>query len=280
VGIIWDGLRGKHFFEAVFVVAVAWLAIPAAVQAANYDLGVTQTLSTTKVTPGGMLDVESTVTNLGTQPYPEAYVDLGTLRGQNLELGADDPYISFSSSQGSCVDDSRQAFGSTYHDLVCSLGPLAPGQIAQVHASLRANENAVHETALLASPTEGGYSDGVPSNNARAQAFYLDLPPTVSGSKRLKLIGLPQGCVTGDFTLTVKSQVARTKKMRINADLGFDENGSGLLLSKQVKGRKITMKIPASKSEIQLDGSYTLVLKAKLGGGHALTTKIEFRRCF
>lgn len=272
-------MRGKPGLEALFVVAVALLVVPTAARAANFDLGVTQTLSAAKVTPGGTLDVESTVTNLGTQPYPESYVELATLRGQNLELGADDPYVSFSSSQGSCEKRALQAFGNTYHSLVCSLGSLAPGQTAVIHATMQVNQSADHVTVLLPNDHEGGYSDAVGSNNALNQFFYLDVPPTVSGSKRLKLIGLPQGCVTGDFTLTVKSQVARTKKMKINADLGYDATGSGLFFSKQVKGRRITMKIPASRSEIQLEGSYSLVVRAKLGGGHALKTRIEFTRC-
>ena len=261
----------------MFAVALAWLAIPAAVQAANFDLGVTQPCGRA-VKPGGTLDVESTVTNLGTQPFPAAYVELGTLRGTNLEKGADDPYISFSSSQGSC-ENKVLASVYTYHSLVCTLGPLAPGQTAEIHATMRVNQSAVHSTILLPNDHEGGYSDGGGSNNIGSQPFYLDVPPTVSGSKRLKLIGLPQGCVTGDFTLTARSKAARTKKMMITADLGFDETGYGREFRKQVKGRKITMTIPASKAQLQLEGTYSLVVKAKLGGGHSLKTTIEFTRC-
>ena len=43
------------------------------------------------------------------------------------------------------------------------------------------------------------------------------------------------------------------------------------------------MKVPASRAEFQIDEgafpSYTLIVKAKLGGGHALKTTIEFKRC-
>jgi hypothetical protein len=264
------------------VVAAAWLAIPAAAQAAGNDLGVTQTLSATKAKPGATIDVTSTVTNLGTQPSAEPYVELATLKGKILVFGANDPYTSFSSSQGSCGENSEQ--GITSEALVCSLGPLAPGQSAQVHATIRVGESAVQTTTLLPKPGENEYNDAVKSNDASNQSFYLDVPPTVSGSKRLKLIGLPRSCVAGDFTLTVVSKVAGTKKMKIKADLGFNrKNGHHLLFSKQAMGAKIKMRIPASKADFQIDEgafpSYSVIVKAKLGGGHAQTTKIEFKRC-
>ena len=139
-------------------------------------------------------------------------------------------------------------------------------------------------TSLLPKPGENEYSDAVKSNDAANQPFYLDVPPKVRGSKPLKLIGLPKGCVTGDFTLTVISKVAGTKKMKIKADLGFNrKNGHHLLFSKQANGGKITMRVPASKAEFQIDEgtfpSYSVIVKAKLGGGHAETTKVEFKRC-
>jgi hypothetical protein len=275
-------LRAKHSLLALSVLAAAWLAMPAAAQAAANDLGVTQTLSATKAKPGGTIDVTSTVTNLGTQSYSEAYVELATLKGKILVFGASDPYTSFSSSQGSCADHAEQ--GITTQALVCALGSLAPGQSAQIHATIRVGESAVQSTTLLPPPGGNEYGDAVKSNDARSQAFYLDVPPKVRGSKLLKLIGLPRGCVTGDFTLTVVSKVAQTKKMKIKADLGFNtKNGHHLLFNKQANGRRIKMRIPASRAEFQIDEgtfpSYSVIVKAKLGDGHAETTKIEFKRC-
>jgi hypothetical protein len=271
----------KHSL-AVLVVAAAWLALPAAVQAAGNDLGVSQTLSATKSKPGGTINVTSTVTNLGTQTSAETYVELATLKGKILVFGANDPYSSVSSSQGSCADNSEQ--GITSQALVCALGSLAPGQSAQIHATIRVRESAVQSTTLLPKPGENEYSDSVKSNDAANQPFYLDVPPKVSGSKLLKLIGLPKSCVTGDFTLTVISKVAQTKKMKIKADLGFSrKNGHHLLFSKQANGRKVKMKIPASKADFQIDEgnfpSYSVIVKAKLGSGHTEMTKIEFKRC-
>ena len=83
-------MRAKRSLGAVLALAVAWLALPAAAQAAN-DLGVTQALSATKAKPGATIEVTSTVTNLGTQPIPEAHVELAAERGEEppiVELDA------------------------------------------------------------------------------------------------------------------------------------------------------------------------------------------------
>ena len=43
------------------------------------------------------------------------------------------------------------------------------------------------------------------------------------------------------------------------------------------------MRVPASKADFQIDEgafpTYSVIVKAKLGGGHSETTKIEFKRC-
>jgi hypothetical protein len=266
----------------VLALAAGLLALPAAAQAAGNDLVVTQARSATRAKPGGAIDVTSTVTNLGTQPYADAYVELATLKGKILVFGANDRYTSFSTSQGSCASNADQ--GITSEAMVCALGTLAPGQSAQIHATIRVRESAVQTTTLLPKPGDNEYGDAVKSNDAANQPFYLDVPPRVRGSKLLKLIGLPRGCVTGDFTVTAVSKVAQTKKMKIKADLGFNrKNGHHLLFTKQGNGRRVTMRVPASKADFQIDEgafpSYTLIVKAKLGGGHAETTKVEFKRC-
>jgi hypothetical protein len=275
-------LRARHSLGAALILAAAWLSLPAAAQAADNDLGVTQALSATKAKPGGTIKVTSTVTNLGTQPAPEAYVELATLKGKILVFNANDTYSSISSSQGSCAANPEQ--GVTNEAMVCSLGPLAPGQSAKIQATIKVRESAVQTTTLLPKLGENEYSDAVKSNNAHNQAFYLDVPPKVRGSKLVKLIGLPKGCVGGDFTLTGVSKVAQTKKMKIKVDLGFDSgNGRHLIFSKQANGGRIKMRVPASKADFQIDEgafpTYILTVKAKLGNGHVEMATVEFKRC-
>jgi len=279
--IVSNRIRARNSLGAALLLAAAWLSLPAAAQAAENDLGVTQTLSATKAKPGGTINVTSTVTNLGTQPVPEAYVELAVLKGKILVVGANGAYGSISTSQGSCANDSERGLSSD--SMVCSLGSLAPGQSAKIQATIRVRESAVQTTTLLPKPGENEYTDAVKSDNARNQPFYLNVPPKVRGSKLVKLIGLPKGCVGGDFTLTAVSKVAQTKKMKIKADLGFSsKNGRHLLFTKQANGGRIKVKVPASKADFQIDEgafpSYILIIKAKLGG-HVEMTTVEFKRC-
>src|SRR3954469_24968415 len=106
-------MPGKRYTAVIFVALCVLMAGPAAAQAATFDLGVTQTPSATKVKPGGSMTIDSTVSNLGDQNYDEVYVELGSLGGHGKE--ANNPYLSFSSSQGSCQNNTTEAYGSTYH---------------------------------------------------------------------------------------------------------------------------------------------------------------------
>ena len=276
-------LRSRHTFGILLAAAaLASLAIPAAGQAANPDLGVTQTISATKVKPGQAIQVTSTVTNNGPASHPETYVELAALKGKILVFGANATYTSFSTSQGSCEKGAEQAV--TNEALVCNLGTLASGQSVTIRATIQVNESAVQTTSLLPKPGENEYNDSDKSNDASNQTFFLNVPAKVVGSKQLKLSGVPRGCVSGNFTLTATSKVAGTKKMKIKADLGFStSNGRHLLFSKQVNGKKIKLLIPASRAEKQIDEgafpTYTVIVKAKLGGGHAAVAKVLFKRC-
>jgi hypothetical protein len=274
--------RARISFGALLVAGAAWLALPAASQAAANDVGVSQTLSAAKSKPGGTVNVTATVTNHGSQSASQVYVELATLKGKILVFGANDPYTTFSSTQGTCTENTERASATTA--LECSLGTLAPGQSAQIKATIRVNESAVQQTALLPPPGENEYQDSVKSNDIASDPIFLDVPPQVTGSKKVKLKGLPKGCVAGDFTLTASSKAAGTKKMKIKADLGFSTtNGRHLLFSKQANGSKIKMRIPASKAETQIDEgnfpSYSVLIKAKLGGGRVLQTTVHFKRC-
>jgi hypothetical protein len=265
---------------ALLVAGAAWLALPAASQAAGNDVGVSQTLTASKVKPGGSVNVTATVTNHGSQSATQVYVELATLKGKILVFGANDPYTAFSSTQGKCTENTERASATTA--LECSLGTLAPGQSAQIKATIRVTESAVQQTTLLPPPGENEYQDSVKSNDSASTPIFLDVPAKVSGSKRIKLKGVPKSCVSGNFTLTATSKAA--KKMKMKADLGFSTaNGRHLLFSKQVTGHKVKMLIPASKAVTQIDEgnfpSYSVIIKAKLGGGHALQTTVHFKRC-
>jgi hypothetical protein len=273
-------LRVRSSLAALLVAGATLVALPAASQAAANDVGVSQSLSASKSKPGGSVDVTATVTNNGTQPATQVYVELATLKGKILVFGANDPYTSFSTTQGKCSQDTERASATTA--LECNLGTLAPGQSAQIKATIRVTESAVQLTTLLPPPGENEYPDSLKSNDSASDPIFLDVPARVTGSKRIKVKGVPKSCVTGNFTLTATSKAA--KKMKIKADLGFSTtNGRHLIFSKQVNGHKVKMLIPASKASTQIDEgnfpSSLVIIKAKLGGGHAVKTIVRFKRC-
>jgi hypothetical protein len=270
-------MGGKRWIAVLVVVLGAPLALPTVAQGASFDLGVTQTASATKVKPGGTVNFDITVSNLGTQNYDNAYVELASFRPHGH--AANDPYLSFSTSQGSCSDNSSVAYGMTYHYVDCSLGPLAPGQSAHLTAAVQLNESMNHCSVLLPNLYEGGYNDDNNSNNGQCANVFVDAPPVVSGPKQLKIKGLPTGCVSGDFTLNITAKVPHVKKVKVSASLGFDENGDGQYFNKTAKGNHLKVKFPASKALVELDKTYNLKVKARVKGGRKLKTTITYTRC-
>ena len=104
-------------------------------------------------------------------------------------------------------------------------------------------------------------------------------PPAISGSKAIKLRGLPQGWVTGDFTLRASTKAPGVKKMSATMDLGYDREGVGHSFRKVVGGTKLVAKIPGSQFEPELQKTYTVHIKAKRGGGRKLETEIVLKAC-
>jgi len=262
---------------ALLVVAASLLALPAGAQAAAPDLSITQTPSAKLVKPGGSVNFDVTVTNVGSVAVDQVYVNLYSLRGHGT--AAANPYTSANASQGSCADNSGPAYGMYYYGQVCSLGALAPGQSAKIAAVVQVNQSMNHFATLLPNAFEGGYQDANNANNEGADSIFLDVPPKVTGSKMLKFKGLPASCVSGDFTLDVTAKATGVKKIKVQASLGFDVNGDGQYFSKTASGKHLKVKFPASKAAVDIEKTYTLKVKAKLGGGHALKTTVEYARC-
>jgi hypothetical protein len=255
---------------------LALLAAPAAAQA-KIDLGLTVTPSATTVAPGQSVSFDVTVTNRGTEAFEAAYLNLFSLKGHGL--GASNPYTSISTSQGTCTEESGSAFNSTYHSVVCELGSLAPGASARIKAAVTVNESMNHIVALLPNAHEGGYQDDDNSNNEVVDRIGVSAPPAIAGSKAIKLSGLPAGCVPGDFTLRASTKAPGVKKMSVSMDLGFDAEGVGGFFQKVVRGRKLVVKVPASRLAVELGKTYTLHVKAKKGGGRKLEAVVVLTPC-
>jgi hypothetical protein len=256
--------------------ALAVLAAPAAAQA-RIDLALSVTPSARIVEPGQSVSFDITIANRGTETYEAVYLNLFSLRGHGQ--GANNPYTSVSTSQGVCKDESGPAYGYYYYSWVCELGALAPGASLMIKAAVTVNESMNHIVALLPNAHEGGYQDDDNSNNEVVDRIGVSAPPTITGSKAIKLKGLPTGCTTGDFTLRASTKAAGVKKMSATMDLGFDQEGVGHFFQKVVRGKKLVAKIPASSLAAELGKTYTLHIKAKKGGGRKLETVVELRPC-
>lgn len=255
---------------------IAVLALPAVAHASD-DLAVSQIPSAHVVDAGGSVTIRITVTNRGTSANEGVYVNLSSLRGHGQ--GANNPYQSYVTSQGACKDNSGPAYGYYYYDLVCELGSLASGASAQITAVATVNESMNHFASLLPNAYEGGYQDGDNSNNEAVDRINASKAPTLSGSKKIKLTGLPSGCASKDFTLRAAGKVRGVKKMSASLFLGFDEEGEGQEWHKVATGNHLVAKVPVSRLAPELGASYELKVKAKLGGGRHLKEVVTFQVC-
>jgi len=271
-------LRKDNAFQLGGVVAglVVALALPSVAKASE-DLAITQVPSAHVVDVGKTVDLKITVANQGTNADEGVFVSLSSLRGHGQ--GANNPYLSYSSSQGKCIDTSGEAYGYYYYVLVCELGPLAAGASAQISATARVNESMNHFATLLPNAYEGGYYDGDNSNNAATDRIDASSPPTLTGSKKIKLRGLPAGCASQDFTLRAVGKVRGVKKMSASLFLGFDDEGDGQEWHKVATGNRLVAKVPVSRLTPELNESYELNVKAKLGGGRHLKETVTFQAC-
>lgn len=255
------------------VLAVA-LLLPAAASA-SIDLSITQEPSATVIPAGGLLNLKITVTNQGTEVDEAVYAEVSSLGGHGR--GADNPYQSFAASQGSCRDNSGTAYGSFYNDIVCELGPLAPGASARITAVAKVDHSMNQFATLLPNPYEGGYQDANNSDNEAIDRITASTPPVVSGSKKIKLRGLPRGCAPGDFTFTAVAKVDGVKKMK--ASVFYFVEGDGQTWQKTASSNRLTGTVPVTRLSDELGLSYKLVVKAKRGGGRHLTTTVTFQPC-
>jgi hypothetical protein len=263
-------------FAAVLGAAIVLLATPAVAQAST-DLAISSKPSARIVKAGERVSFDVTVANRGPEASEGVFVNLFSLRGRGQ--GANNPYASVVPSQGVCKETSGEAFGYYYYSWVCELGPIAAGASAGIAAVVTVNESMNHLSALLPNAYEGGYSDRDNSNNEAVDRITASTPPVITGSKKIKLRGLPEGCAPGDFILRASTRVRGIKKMSASMDLGFDQEGSGQFWQKVVRGHRMVAKVPASRLSDELMTSYKLHVKAKKGGGRKLEAVVVLQRC-
>ena len=180
--------------------------------------------------------------------------------------------VSITPGAGTCAIDSVTP-PYNYHSVTCQLS-LAPGQTAQIVQTVTLNESMTNLAAVLDS--NGAFSS--PGDSATVFAIYA--PRFVENSNKIKVKGLPDGCVDRDFQVTVTAKGAK----KITAGLAgpYDEwhgrlFGSGF--SGKIgaeKGKKLKVEVPLERERA---GFYDLKLASKYENGPKQKTEINIQRC-
>jgi hypothetical protein len=238
--------------------------------------GAYATLTFTQVGPTEVRSGETaqfTMTAGNTGPDAEQF-SVGMLEVRaGGEKAVQNPYQSVTTSPGtgSCTIDPVQP-PFNYHGAECQL-QLAAGQQAQIVAVIQVNESMDHLAGVLSSM--GAFTS--PFDSHRVWAIYS---PRISGSNKIKIKGLPDGCVDRDFKITASAKGAK----KITAALAgpYDEwhgrlSGSGF--SGKIgaeKGKKLKTEVPLERERA---GFYDLKLAAKFENKPKQKTEVNIQRC-
>ena len=245
---------------ASLALLVAALALPAS---ANADTRVhlSQTESADLVKPGTLVTYTVTVRNVGTDATPFDFTVEMAGFAPDSDKSVNNPYRSAKSTKGTCEITNT---GSTapgehgYKWVDCTIGVLAPGATATITAVVEMNETMDHRVDVLT---------GAQYNFPVSERTTVSTPAVLSGSTKIKVKKLPQGCVTDDFPLKAKARVDVVKKMVASLE------GRKLEV---VKDDKLKMTVPAADLE---SGFYDVKLSAKLERGAKLKTTLTFQHC-
>lgn len=262
--------RAKGPILAAATAATA-LAFPAAASA-SFDVAVTQTESADRVDPGASVTYTVTMTNQGTETFDAAGLDLFSLTPGGAGAVPANPYRSVSQSQGSCAISPA----GEYQQVLCSIGSLAPGASAQVSAVVEAHESMDHVAGLLRCDDGPdscvATSDQDPFDDEVRERLTVIVPPKISGSRKVKLKGLPDGCVAGDVVITAKAKGPKVKEIKAKL---IGRNVSERL--GRSSGRKLKFTIPGSELEQAL--FYELNVNVTRKGGPGFKRAVELQAC-
>jgi Domain of unknown function DUF11 len=265
---------------AILVLAATWLLAGPVTARASVDLAVTESASASVVKKGETVTITATVKNLGTEANQrDPKLQLAGVAGPHGI--AENPYQSFSASQGSCSDESE----GTQLVLTCELGTIAGGASVQITEVVTMKETMRHSAVLVIGP-EGGLDhfeepgETNTSNNGDEIKVSASAPPVLTGSRKIRLSGVPNGCVSGDFPLRVIVAAKAVKKVIVSLFLGSDKPGSGEW-RRVAHGSRLKAIVPASRisASSNLAATYKLKIKARLKGGTRLKRTIEFQLC-
>ena len=262
--------RGKRLILTAATAATA-LALPAPANA-SFDIAVTQTESADPVDKGALVTYTATMTNEGTETFDGVGLDLFSLSPGGSAAVPANPYRSVSQSQGQCAISPA----GEYQQVLCSLGSLAPGASAQVTAVVEAHESMDHVAGLLScdfdpescqATTDEDFTD----DEVRERLTVI-VAPVISGSPKVKLKGLPDGCVAGDVGIKAKAKGPKVKEIKAKL---IGRNVSERL--GRSSGRKLKFTLPGS--ELEQARIYELNVNVTRKGARGLKRTVELQAC-
>ncbi len=255
------------------VPAFVWLGFLLAPSgaAASLDLAVRHADSADPVLPGASITYTTTVTNQGTETFEGAGLDLFGL-GVGNSKAVFNPYSAATPSQGECVIEPA----GDYQQALCSLGSLAPGASARVTSVVDANFSTDNVAGLLRcdfGPLSCvATSDQDPVDDEDTERTTVIVAPSVSGSPKVRLKGLPEGCVAGDLVIRAKAKGPKVK--------GIKAKLIGRNLSERL-GRsqrsKLTFTLPGS--ELEQARLYDLNVNVTRKAAPGLKRAVELQAC-
>ena len=253
--------------------ALAWsalLLVPAGASA-NFDIAITHTDSSDPVLPGASVTYTTTLTNEGTETFEGVGLDLFGLGVGNADA-VPNPYRYATTSQGDCLIEPA----GDYQQVLCSIGSLAPGASAQVTSVIQANLSTDNVAGLLRCDFGPGSclatSDDDPSDDEVSERTTVIVPPQISGSAKVRLKGLPDGCVEGDLAL--KARVKGAKVKGIKAKLIGRDVSERLGRS---QGNKLSFILPGS--ELEQGRFYELNVNVTRKAAPGLKRSVELQVC-
>lgn len=253
--------RYRNALLTLGALALAMLALPAFAQA-DFRVALSQKESADPVKPGDLETYDVTVRNVGSDTlFPDFTVELSGF-APDSSRAVNNPYRSVTPSQGSCVITNTDAsnpgeYGYKWTD--CTLGALAPGATATIKAVVEMHESMDHWVDVL--------YGGAEYNFPVFETTTVSTPATVSGSRKIRVKGLPDGCVKDDFELNARAKTRGVKKMVAALE------GHKLDV---VKAKRIKVDVPVADLE---PGFHDLKLSAKREHGSKLKSTVTFQRC-
>ena len=118
-----------------------------------WDSGIAERASRKSVKKGGTVTYKITLTNTGTVPIDQEWVNLSATKPNREGSTAKQvKYLSITTTRGKCH---RQIFFASQKGAQCAVGRLAPGQFAVITAKLKLGQSITHWAFLDYAPGTG-----------------------------------------------------------------------------------------------------------------------------